>query len=89
MRRTTYTNAHSMKHRKRLKKPEEVREDFERKGISVAAWAREHKVNKNLVYEILAGNARRRCIRGQTHRIAVLLGLKDGVIAESPSAVNA
>jgi gp16 family phage-associated protein len=76
-----------MKQRKQVKKPEEVRAEFGRNGISIAAWSRQHKVNKQLVYEILSG--RRRCVRGQSHRVAVLLGLKDGVIADSPTAVNA
>jgi gp16 family phage-associated protein len=69
-----------MKQQPKLKKPEDVRADFDRKGISIAAWARQHGVNRTLVYEILAGSPRRSCRRGQSHRVAVLLGLKDGVL---------
>lgn len=78
-----------MAHRKRLKKPAEVRAEFDRKGISISAWARAHKCSRSLVSELLAGSDKRRCLRGQSHRIAVLLGLKDGEIADSPMAVNA
>jgi gp16 family phage-associated protein len=78
-----------MAHRKRLKKPAEVRAEFARKGISISAWAREHKCSRTLVSELLAGSEKRRCVRGQSHRIAVLLGLKAGEIVDSPSAVNA
>ena len=63
---------------KQLKTPEEARAEFNRVGRSVAGWARLHGFQPGLVYEILAG--RKRCLRGQSHKIAVLLGMKDGVI---------
>lgn len=75
-----------MKQRKPVKKPAEVRAEFERTGTSIAQWARTHKLNPNLVYEILSGKANRKCRRGQSHRAAVLLGLKDGVIGEGVGA---
>jgi len=59
--------------------PEDVRAEFQRKGISIAGWATAHGFNTNLVFEVLAG--RKKGIRGQSHRIAVMLGLKDGEIA--------
>lgn len=65
----------------RLKTPAQARAEFERKGLSIAAWAQQQGVHANLVYEILNGNARRRCLRGQSHRVAVLLGLKHGELA--------
>lgn len=74
-----------MKQTNRLKTPAQARAEFERKGLSISAWARQHGVHANLVYEILRGNARRRCLRGQSHRVAVLLGIKDG---ELPTAAN-
>lgn len=55
-----------------------AREEFERTGQSVAAWAREHGFSRSLVYEVLAG--RKKCHRGDSHRIAVLLGIKKGEI---------
>ena len=70
----------------RLKTHKQARAEFDRKGISIASWAREHRVSRSLVYEILAG--RKKCNRGASHRVAVLLGLKAGEIVDSPSAVN-
>lgn len=81
-------HANSMKHKAQLKTPEQVRAEFDRLGISVAEWSRAHAVNRQLVYEILAGK-RSAFRRGQSHRIAVLLGLKHGEIPANPAAVNA
>lgn len=58
--------------------PEEVRAEFQRNGISIASWASAHGFNTNLVFEVLAG--RKKGIRGQSHQIAVLLGLKEGEV---------
>lgn len=62
----------------RLKTPAQVREEFLRAGVSVSDWARENDFEPNLVFEVLAGRSKAR--RGKSHRIAVLLGLKEGVI---------
>jgi gp16 family phage-associated protein len=63
--------------RKRLLTLDEARDrTFTRTGVSQAEWAREHDVNKTLVSQILSGQ--RKCLRGQSHRIAVLLGIKAG-----------
>lgn len=64
----------------------QVRDAFHRSGISIAEWARAHKLNANLVAQILAG--RRACLRGESHRAAVLLGLKDGVIVSDPARLD-
>jgi len=56
---------------------EEVREEFRRRGISVSDWARRQGVSAQLTYRILAG--RTLGLRGQSHEICVLLGLKPGV----------
>lgn len=69
---------------KRLKTPAQARAEFVHRGVSIAAWARQHKVSPSLVYEILAAGRRRRCLRGQSHRVAVLLGLKHGVLTDAP-----
>ena len=58
----------------------EARDAFHRSGKSVVDFAREHGFCAGLVYEVL--NGKRRCLRGQSHKIAVLLGIKNGVIAE-------
>ena len=75
-----------MKQPVRLKKPAQVRAEFQRKGLSIAQWARDHRLAPNLVYEILAGSAKRRCLRGQSHRAAVLLGLKQGELPTDSGA---
>lgn len=70
----------------RLKTPKQARAEFDRLGVSIASWAREHRVSRSLVYEILAG--RKKCKRGASHRVAVLLGMKAGEIVAHSSAVN-
>lgn len=57
---------------------EEVRQEFQRRGISVSDWARQQGVSAQLTYRILSG--RTAGLRGQSHTICVLLGLKPGVI---------
>lgn len=51
---------------------------FEDSGISVAEWARARGFSTSLVYQVLEG--RRKCLRGQSHQIAVALGIKRGSI---------
>ncbi len=58
------------------KTPDEVRIEIAGSGVSVAEWARENKFSSGLVYQVLEG--RRKCVRGQSYRIAIALGLKDG-----------
>ena len=67
----------------KAKKPrslKEARDEFHRSGKSVKTWAMENGVSIALTYKVLAGE--RRCLRGQSHKIAVKLGIKDGEIAE-------
>lgn len=64
---------------RKVKTLKQVRDEFRRSGKSVVAWSKENSVSVNLVYEVFRG---RPCHRGQSHRIAVLLGIKDGVIEE-------
>ncbi|KAE9659318.1 DNA-binding protein [Pseudomonas sp. PB105] len=60
--------------------PEQAREALDRKGMSIAEFCRTHSLNKNLVSDLL--NGRKKGRRGEAHRAAVLLGIKDGVIAQ-------
>lgn len=55
----------------------EVRADFIARGLCISAWARENGFSANLVFDILGG--RKKCLRGQSHRIAVRLGIKQCV----------
>lgn len=54
----------------------DVRKAFEESGVSVSEWARENGFSAGLVYAVLQG--KRQCIRGQSYRIAVALGLRQG-----------
>ena len=58
---------------------EQVRAEFRRRGQSFAEWARERGFSRQLVSAVVAGH--RKCLRGDSHRIAVLLGIKEGEIA--------
>lgn len=68
---------------KPLRSVEEARAEFERKGLSIRAWARQHKLPLGVVYGILNGSPQRRCLRGHCHRAAVLLGIKHGELPEA------
>jgi gp16 family phage-associated protein len=61
-----------------LRTPADVRADFDRRGITVAQWAREHGVSQWTVYDLLDGRQTGR--RGMAHNVAVLLGLKSGSV---------
>ena len=52
----------------------DVRAAFESNGISVAEWSRENGFQSALVYRVLNGDAK--CRRGETHKIAIALGIK-------------
>ena len=60
--------------------PEQARADLDRRGVSIAEFSRKHELNKNLVSDLLNGRIKGR--RGEAHRAAVLLGIKDGVIEQ-------
>ena len=67
-----------------LKTREQVREEFNRAGLSIAEWARENGFNPMLVYLVL--NGKRQALRGQTNDIAVALSLKEEIISKKPRA---
>lgn len=52
----------------------QAREAFCLAGLSVADWARQNQFSAPLVYAVLQG--RNQATRGESHRIAVALGLK-------------
>lgn len=68
-----------------LRTKEEARAWLDYQGISISQWARENKVHHGLVREVLAG--RKKCLRGMSHNIAVLLGMKHGEITTRPARV--
>lgn len=58
--------------------PSQAREMLNRKGISAAAFARQNGLQPRLVCAVLGG--RLKCRIGESHRAAVLLGMKIGEI---------
>ncbi|WP_145072237.1 DNA-binding protein [Sphingobium wenxiniae] len=56
-----------------------IRERFVASGTNISEWARERGFSVSLVQSVLQGD--RPCRRGESHRIAVALGLKDEVPA--------
>lgn len=65
--------------------PEEARAWLDYQGITIAQWARENGMHDSLVREVLAG--RKKCLRGMSHNIAVLLGMKRGQLTTRPARV--
>ncbi len=68
-----------MSARHHVKTAAEVRAEFAHRGQTITVWAREHGYTPSLVFEVLRGT-RIRGTFGKSHEIAVLLGLKKGVI---------
>lgn len=56
---------------------------LEQQGKSVQEFARENNIDPATTYQILSGRKKGR--RGESHKVAVLLGMKIGVIP-APSA---
>ena len=71
---------------KPTKTTKQVRTEFAHRGESLASWAREHDFGRSLVYEVVAG--RKKCLRGDSHRIAVLLGMKRGEVVKRLKPLN-
>ena len=71
---------------KKLRTPAEAKAWLQYQGISVSQWCRENHFNASLVYEIM--NGRKKCHRGMSHNIAVLLGMKAGVLTTRPGRVS-
>lgn len=59
-----------------IRSPQDIRTSIEESGVSIAEWSRANGFSCGLVYQVLEG--RRKCLRGQSYRIAVALGLKQG-----------
>jgi gp16 family phage-associated protein len=57
---------------------EEAKAWLEQQGKSVQAFARENSVDPATTYQVLAG--RKKGLRGEAHKVAVLLGMKIGII---------
>ena len=69
-----------------MKSKDEVTKEFVYRGDTIAAWAGRHGYKKRTVYAVLAGHLK--ASSGISHRIAVQLGLKEGVIVDPPLPVS-
>ena len=69
-----------------VKTPRQVKDELALNGVSIAQWATENGLSVFLVYELLAG--RKKGLRGEAHRAAVLLGLKEGKIVSPEDVKN-
>lgn len=58
----------------------EARARLEKSGMSIKDYAVLNNLNLSTVYAVL--NGQKKCLRGEAHRAAVLLGIKDGVIEQ-------
>mgnify|MGYP003647671602 CR=1 FL=1 len=54
-------------------------------GLSSKEWAKLHGLNPSTVYAVL--NGQQKCLRGDAHRAAVLLGIKPAVVTHYPAAM--
>jgi gp16 family phage-associated protein len=63
---------------KALKTADQVRAEFLAQGKTFMDFCRKHELNYYTVIDVL--NGRSRAMRGDAHRAAVLLGMKDGRI---------
>lgn len=64
----------------KLKTREDVLKELERVGMTPASWARKHGFPQPTVANVINGKSP--CRSGTTHKIAVMLGMKDGEIVE-------
>jgi gp16 family phage-associated protein len=60
--------------------PQEARAELDSKGLSISRWATQNGVSGNLATAVLRGELK--CVRGESHKIAVLLGIKDGKVVD-------
>nr|EIU3915819.1 DNA-binding protein [Pseudomonas aeruginosa] len=60
-----------------------ARERLSKLGLTAKEWAEQNDISPSTVYAVL--NGQKKCLRGEAHRTAVLLGIKEGVVAgEAP-----
>ena len=64
-----------------MKTSQQIREEFELNGDSISRWAIDNGFAPSLVYRVLSSAKLPK--RGQSHDIAVMLGMKKGSASES------
>ena len=71
-----------------LKSRKQVRDEFASRGWSYSDWAKQRGYSAALVCMIVNDDDRaphRKCLRGESHNIAVELGLKAGTVSRGTS----
>jgi gp16 family phage-associated protein len=66
-----------------VRTPQQVRAEFRRNGMSIFQWAKKNGFPSASVYQVLSG--RNAASLGVGHKIAVLLGIKEGEIVKDGS----
>lgn len=69
-----------MSNQSRIRTKKQAKADLCRRGVSVAQFARAHGLAVGTVYHVLSGVSP--ALRGEAHKAAVLLGIKNGVIEQ-------
>lgn len=64
-----------------MKTLEQVKQDFRRRGETVTGWARRNGFKPNNVRAVIYGRGKGHW--GESHKIAVCLGIKDGEITKN------
>lgn len=67
-----------------LKTRKQFREELARSGTPLSAFVRRYGFTSSLFYEIVHDDdekPKRKCLRGQSHDIAVAIGIKEGVMS--------
>lgn len=60
---------------KKLKTPEQIKEEFRRTGKTLAEWARENNFDYPIVLGVMNGQMKGHF--GKAHKVAVALGMKE------------
>ena len=63
-----------------MKTIEQVRKEFHYRGETITGWAHKHGFCPDHVRDVLRGKAKGKF--GESHKIAITLGIKDGIIVE-------
>lgn len=61
-----------------------ARKRLVQQGLSAKQWAEQHGFSASTVYAVL--NGQKKCLRGEAHRAAVLLGIKPSDCPDSTVA---
>jgi gp16 family phage-associated protein len=61
-----------------MRTPEQALSEIRHRGETVSGWAKKHGFDPRLVRAVIYGRVKGRW--GESHKIAVMLGIKDGVI---------